>query len=66
MENLAEAPASDGTNCCTFLGLGRICNKILCETVNCRDVNRDRIVQISEEMICNLPLQIYGYRDLYM
>ena len=63
MAQSLEALASDGTNCCTFLGLG-ICDKILCEALNYKDVSWGRNVQISEEMTGNLPLHIHGYRDV--
>ncbi len=63
MAQSSEAPASDGTNCCTFLGLG-IRVKILCGAVNYKDVSWDKIVQNFEEMIGNLPLHIHGYRDV--
>ena len=54
MAHSVQGPANDGTNCCSFLGLG-ICDKMLCQAVNCRVVNWDRILQISEDMIINLP-----------
>ena len=63
MAHSVQGPANDGTNCCSFLGLG-ICNKMLCEAVNCRVVNWDRILQISEDMIINLPLLLHGSRDV--
>ena len=63
MAHSVQGPANDGTNCCSFLGLG-ICDKMLCEAVNCRVVNWDRILQISEDMIINLPLLLHGSRDV--
>ena len=59
MAHSVQGPAND----CSFLGLG-ICDKMLCEAVNRRVVNWDRILQISEDMIINLPLLLHGSRDV--
>ncbi|XP_028417369.1 uncharacterized protein LOC114541766 [Dendronephthya gigantea] len=58
-----QAPVNDGTNCCAFLGLG-ICDQILHDIAEAREVNWRRIIDISEHMINNLPLQLHGSRDL--
>ena len=57
-----QTPLNDGTNSCTFLGLG-ICDAILHEIAQGGDVDWDRIVHMSEHVINSLPSQLHGCRD---
>lgn len=59
----SQAPVNDGTNCCTFIGLG-ICDTILHQIAEGREVDWNTIIQISEHTINSLPLQIHGHRDV--
>ena len=56
-------PSNDGTNCCPFLSFG-ICDRLLHDTDFRQQSEWERVREIAEDVISNLPSNVNEHRDV--